>query len=329
MITHERNPNPCAPALRAICLMGPTAAGKTSIAMRLASQFDCELISVDSAQVYRGMDIGTAKPSRELLAEVPHRLIDIREPWESYSAGEFILDAAAAMRAIAAVGKVPLLVGGTMLYFKVLQQGIARLPGADPELRAELDARAEREGWQQLHQELAQLDPVTAERLDPADRQRIQRALEICLLTGEPASDLQQPTRPEIEVEYLNVGLIPSRREVLHERIAGRLEQMRHAGFLAEVRRLSQLPEMSRDVPAMRAVGYRQLWNCLAGECTETEAYDKALIATRRLAKRQLTWLRSWPGLNEVDATADAPFEHVAAIVAEWLDSRATAGGNS
>jgi len=321
--------NSCQTAPPAICLMGPTASGKTSIALQLAKQFSCDVINVDSAQVYRHMNIGTAKPSESVLAEVPHRLIDILDPWESYSAGDFCQDAVKAMGEIHATGRVPLLVGGTMLYFHLLQQGLADLPGADADLRAKLDARAEQEGWPRLHAELMELDPATAARLHPTDRQRIQRALEICLLTGEPASVLQKETSPDIEASYLNIGLIPSRRELLHEQIALRLQQMRQAGFLDEVRALSEMPEMSRDVPAMRSVGYRQLWACIAGEGSDTEAFEKALVATRRLAKRQLTWLRSWPDLHEVDCSAGQSAGKVTSIVAEWLDCRATAGRNS
>jgi tRNA dimethylallyltransferase len=313
----------------AICLLGPTASGKTEIAVCLARDFDCAIISVDSAQVYRGMDIGTAKPGPGVLAQAPHQLIDIRDPWESYSAGDFARDAALAMHEISDAGQLPLLVGGTMLYFKVLQEGIADLPGPDAEIRADIEARAARDGWERLHAELAELDPETAARLHPTDRQRIQRALEICLVTGEPAADLQKINLPRIRGEYLNIGLLPERRDVLHERIADRLQQMRKAGFLEEVRALSQLPRLSREAPAMRAVGYRQLWRCIAGECSESEAFDKALVASRRLAKRQMTWLRSWPDLHRVDCTGDRPYEAVRVVVERWLESRATPRGNS
>ena len=311
-----------------LCVMGPTASGKTALALALAHKFQCERISVDSAQVYRGMDIGTAKLSVNKLADAPHWLINIRDPWESYSAGDFCRDAVEAILDIRARGRMPLLVGGTMLYFRMLQDGLAELPGPDLALRAELDARAEKEGWVKLHAELAELDPQSAERLQPTDRQRIQRALEICLLSGEPASELQRNTQSAIHADYLNIGLIPKARDVLHARIAERLMQMRQDGFMGEIRALAAKSQMHRDAPAMRAVGYRQLWSCLAGECTEDEAFEKALFASRRLAKRQLTWLRSWPDLMEIDTSVDAPVERATHFVREWLDSRATSGRN-
>jgi tRNA dimethylallyltransferase len=310
--------------IRVVCVLGPTAAGKTQIACELVREFDLEIISVDSAQIYRGMDIGTAKPTPAELAEFPHRLIDIRDPWESYSAAEFCTDAAVAIREIHALGRVPLLVGGTMLYFQALQQGLADLPSADESLRRALDKRAATEGWEALHAELATLDPVAAARLKPTDRQRIQRALEICLLTGEPASVLQQNNRRPIEAEYLNIGLIPADRSALHARLAQRLEVMRAAGLLAEVRALSELPGMHADVPAMRSVGYRQLWQCVAGELAEDEASAKALVATRRLAKRQMTWLRSWPNLNVIDSFAPDAMDKARSLVREWLTNRAS-----
>jgi tRNA dimethylallyltransferase len=305
--------------LRAICLMGPTASGKTDVAIELSRQFPCELISVDSAQVYRGMDIGAAKPSPDMLAAHPHRLIDIREPTQQYSAGEFCRDVIVAMEEITAAKRIPLLVGGTMLYFQALQQGLADLPEADADVRAQLDARAAAEGWQALHAELALLDPVTAERLEPTDAQRIQRALEVCMLAGEPMSGLLASTAPPVAADYLNIALLPSDRGALHRQIEMRLEQMLADGLLAEVEGLLARPGMSAERPAMRAVGYRQLAQQLNGELEPQQALEKAVIATRRLAKRQLTWLRSWPDLHTVDSQAVDAAAQVAKIVEPWL----------
>ena len=300
--------------------MGPTAAGKTAVALALAERFPVDIISVDSTLVYKGMDIGTAKPSAAELARAPHRLIDILEPHEVYSAGAFCRDAVTAMQEISAAGRVPLLVGGTMLYFQALQQGLAELPAADDELRAQIDARAAAAGWPALHAELAQLDPDTAARLKPTDAQRIQRALEVCRLAGEPLSVLQAQTAPLLDAEYLNIGLVPADRSQLHARIAARLDAMFADGFAREVDRLLSLPGMSPDVPAMRAVGYRQLLPYLAGECELEEAQDRALVATRRLAKRQMTWLRGWSDLHEIDCLDYGCAGRAAALVDEWLN---------
>jgi tRNA dimethylallyltransferase len=314
---------PASKPIRAVCLLGPTAAGKTEHAIALTKRYPFDLISVDSAQVYREMNIGTAKPGPAELDAYPHRLIDIREPWESYSAGDFSRDAVAAMQEINAAGRIPLLVGGTMLYFQALQRGIAPMPGADPELRANLDERAAREGWPALHAQLRELDPATAARLQPTDAQRIQRALEVCLLAGEPMSELHQLTRPPLDASYLNIGLLPSDRARLHGHIAERFKRMMAAGFLAEVTALSELPGMSADVPAMRAVGYRQLWSHIDGTLSLEEAAEQAVVATRRLAKRQLTWLRSWPDLHEVDSFAANGGEQMDGIVHSWLSDDA------
>jgi tRNA dimethylallyltransferase len=304
--------------------MGPTAAGKTELALDLVKNFPLEIISVDSAQVYRGMDIGTAKPSAELLAAVPHHLVDIREPADKYSAGAFTRDAVTAMQEITAKGRIPLLAGGTMLYFRALQRGIAPLPQADATLRSGLDARAAREGWPALHAELASLDPATAERLQPNDAQRIQRALEVCMLTGVPLSALHADTAPPVVAEYLNIALIPSDRQLLHERIAARLRQMVEDGFVEEMRGLAAAPDVSEASPAMRAVGYRQMWPYLRGQSSLDECMEQAIIATRRLAKRQLTWLRSWPQVRVVDSLSDDAVEQVNALVKQWLKSDAS-----
>ena len=305
--------------LRAVCLMGPTAAGKTAVAMELAERFPADIISVDSALVYRGMDIGTAKPNAEELACAPHRLIDILEPDAVYSAGAFCRDAVAAMEGIIAAARVPVLAGGTMLYFQALQQGLAELPDADEDLRAEIDSRAAAVGWPALHAELARVDPVTAARLQPTDAQRIQRALEVCRLAGEPLSELQQYTAPLAQVDYLNIGLLPSDRSQLHARIETRLEAMFERGFVAEVERLAGLPGIGPDSPAMRAVGYRQVRQYLDGEFGLDEARARALVATRRLAKRQMTWLRGWPELHVIDCLDNRCAEQAAALVDRWL----------
>lgn len=275
-----------------ICLMGPTAAGKTALAVELARRFPVGVISVDSALVYRGMDIGTGKPGAEILAEVPHRLIDIREPWESYSAGEFVQDVRVAIAGVVAAGRVPLLVGGTLLYFRSLWQGLSALPTADSEVRAAIDRRAAAIGWPALHAELASIDPLTAQRLHPTDRQRIQRALEVHALTGIALSAQQGRASPASDLHFLRIALIPENRQLLHARIEARFNEMLARGFCTEVAGLMQLPEMRVDCPAMRAVGYRQLWGMLAGDYDRAEAERRALAATRQLAKRQLTWLR-------------------------------------
>lgn len=281
-----------APVDVAVCLMGPTATGKTDLAMALADRLPVGLISVDSAMVYRQLDIGTGKPAPEMLARYPHRLIDIREPWEQYSAGDFAADAARAVSDVGTRGRIPVLVGGTFLYFRSLVQGLSVLPPADPALRAELDARAAREGWPAMHAELARFDPAAAARIGVTDRQRIQRAIEVRLLTGQPISALQGRADAAGRGRFFRVGLIPRDRQTLAERINRRFQAMLERGFVGEVERLLALPEMQGDRPALRAVGYRQLARFLRGDCTRTEAEQQALTATRQLAKRQLTWLR-------------------------------------
>ncbi|TFG86634.1 MAG: tRNA (adenosine(37)-N6)-dimethylallyltransferase MiaA [Chromatiales bacterium] len=272
--------------------MGPTATGKTDLALELAGRLPLGLISVDSAMVYRHLDIGTGKPSPDTLAQYPHRLIDIRDPWEQYSAGDFVTDAPHAISEISAAGRVPFLVGGTLLYFRSLTQGLSDLPAADAALRSELDARAAREGWPALHAELAALDPVAAARIGVTDRQRIQRALEVRRLTGRPIS-AQQGRSPAAERGvFLKVGLVPRDRKLLAERIDRRLRGMLERGFAGEVERLLAMPRVSADCPALRAVGYRQIAEFLGGRCSRADAELRALAATRQLAKRQLTWLR-------------------------------------
>ena len=297
-----------------ICLMGPTATGKTALAVELARRFPVSIVSVDSALVYRGMDIGTGKPTPEVLAEVPHRLIDIREPWESYSAGEFVRDARAAIDEIVATGRVPLLVGGTMLYFRSLWQGLSELPVANSEVRAAIDVRAAVIGWPALHAELARVDPLTAQRLHPTDRQRIQRALEVHELTGVPLSAQQGQASPADDLCFLRIAVIPGDRQLLHARIEARFREMLARGFIAEVEELMQLPGLRPEQPAMRAVGYRQLWEMLAGDYDRAEAECRALAATRQLAKRQLTWLRHEVWELQIAMEADLVAE-VAAVL--------------
>lgn len=286
-----------------ILLMGPTASGKSALAIRLAEQLPLELISVDSAMVYRGMDIGTAKPERALRERVAHHLIDIRDPAERYSAGEFVLDARRAAEQIWARGKTPLLVGGTMLYFHALTDGIAELPEGDAGLRAAIDAEGAHLGWPAMHAELAKVDPLAAGRIHVNDPQRIQRALEVYRLTGAPISSLQSARLSVFsDVQIVEFAIAPLERDELHTRIANRFLAMLEAGFLQEVRGFYARGDLTAEHPAMRAVGYRQLWRHLAGQIGLDEATVQALAATRQLAKRQFTWLR-----RRVDA--------------RWLDS--------
>ncbi len=278
--------------LPVLVLAGPTGAGKTDWAIRLAESAPVEIVSVDSALVYRGLDIGTAKPARELRERVPHHLIDICEPTESYSAGRFVPDAVAAVRDVHARRRVPLLVGGTMLYLRSLLHGLAPLPQADSRLRAELDARAARQGWPALHAELARLDPEAAARVAPTDSQRIQRALEVCYNTGRPISELQRATVSPLAGRRVHYWMLAPPRAVLHERIQRRFEAMMAAGFLEEVRSLRRNGALTARHPSMRAVGYRQLWAHLDGQYPLEEAVRRGVAATRQLAKRQLTWMR-------------------------------------
>jgi len=280
------------PADLAICLMGPTAAGKTDLALALAGKLPLGLISVDSAMVYRHLDIGTGKPSPDTLARYPHRLIDIRDPWEQYSAGDFVTDASQAIQEIGAAGRVPLLVGGTLLYFRSLIQGLSDLPAADPVVRSALDARAAREGWPALHAELALLDPVAAARISVTDRQRIQRALEVRQLTGRPISAQQGRVPAMARGRFLKIGLVPRDRQGLAGRIDRRFRGMLDSGLVGEVERLLAMPRMHPGCPALRVVGYRQIAEFLGGHCSRADAEHRALAATRQLAKRQLTWLR-------------------------------------
>ena len=277
---------------QAILLMGPTASGKTTIAMALAQHFPVELISVDSAQVFRDMNIGTAKPDATTLREFPHHLIDLISPEEAYSAARFRHDALEAMADITARGKIPLLVGGTMLYFKALLEGLAELPKACPETRADIDAQANSLGWPAVHAELAKVDPVTAARLHPTDAQRVQRALEIYRLSGRPMSALLDEGQKQAPAyDYLSLGLLPSDRSVLHARIAERFDAMLAAGLENEVSALRQNYQLTPDLPSMRCVGYRQVWEAQDGTSPRSEMRDRGIYATRQLAKRQITWI--------------------------------------
>ena len=285
----------------AILLCGPTASGKSDWALALAERWPVEIISVDSTQVYRGFDIGSAKPSRVLRARVPHHLLDLREPQESYSAGDFVADALAAVDAVRGRGALPVLVGGTMLYFNALVRGLAPLPPADPQLRAAIDARAARLGWPALHAELQAIDPEAAGRIHPNDPQRIQRALEVFESSGRTISDWQRDTRPSHALNWSRWALVPQDRGVLHARIAARYTQMLEAGLLDEVRHLLARPGVDAHSPSMRAVGYRQLAAHLGGACSLAAAVEQAVAATRQLAKRQLTWINADPLWHRVD----------------------------
>ncbi len=289
----------------AIFLMGPTAAGKTALAVGLVERFPLEIISVDSALVYRGMDIGTAKPDAATLARAPHALIDVRDPHESYSAAAFREDALACMAAITARGRVPLLVGGTMLYYRALLQGLDDLPRADPVVRADIEDAARARGWPALHAELAGVDPQTAARLAPNDAQRIGRALEIYRLSGQPMSAQLARQGASLPYRVLQLALIPGDRAVLHQRIAARFDAMLAEGLLDEVRRLRIRYPLTPALPSMRAVGYRQTWAHLDGEIDATTLREQGIAATRQLAKRQLTWLRSWPDAVRLDSLAE------------------------
>ena len=287
----------------AIFLMGPTASGKTGLAVALLQRLPVELISVDSALVYKGMDIGTAKPDAATLAIAPHHLVDVIEPTHVYSAAHFRNDALRLMADITARGKIPLLVGGTMLYFKALQGGLSQLPEADINVRTSLDAQALEIGWPAMHAKLAEIDPETAARLEPGDSQRIQRALEVHALSGQTMSALhKESTGDDLPYRLLKIALVPSDRKVLHERIATRFDIMLRQGFLDEVRRLrTAYPELGPETPAMRCVGYRQALKHLDGEYDLAELREKGIAATRQLAKRQLTWLRGMDDTQEVD----------------------------
>ncbi|WP_109127806.1 tRNA (adenosine(37)-N6)-dimethylallyltransferase MiaA [Aggregatibacter segnis] len=278
----------------AIFLMGPTASGKTDLAIQLRQQLPVEVISVDSALIYRGMDIGTAKPSKAELALAPHRLIDICDPAESYSAANFRTDALREMQEISAQGKIPLLVGGTMLYYKALLEGLSPLPSADEKVRSEIEAKAALVGWGGLHQELSKIDPISAQRINPNDSQRINRALEVFYLTGKTLTELTAQKGETLPYDILQFAIAPEQREVLHLRIEQRFHKMIELGFQQEVEKLYRRPDLNENLPSIRCVGYRQMWEYLRGDYDHDEMVFRGICATRQLAKRQITWLRGW-----------------------------------
>jgi tRNA dimethylallyltransferase len=284
-----------------LALLGPTASGKSALAVKAAEKLPIEIVSMDSALVYRGMDIGTAKPGRALRAQVPHHLIDIIDPDQTYSAGRWRDDALAKVEEIASRDRIPLLVGGTMLYYRALTAGLDELPQADARVRAEIDAQAAARGWPELHAELGKVDPKAAARIAPNDPQRIQRALEVWRVTGRPLSELQGRKETELPFRLRGVALIPE-RSVLHGRIAQRFDAMLKLGLIDEVKALRKSYRLSAALPSMRAVGYRQVWEYLEGAIDRETLREKAIAATRQLAKRQLTWLRSFPDLVRLDA---------------------------
>ncbi|XAW89714.1 tRNA (adenosine(37)-N6)-dimethylallyltransferase MiaA [Vibrio sp. CDRSL-10 TSBA] len=286
----------------ALFLMGPTASGKTDLAIRLRQKFPVEIISVDSALIYKGMDIGTAKPDQSELALAPHRLIDILDPSEAYSAADFRRDALREMQAIADQGKIPLLVGGTMLYYKALLEGLSPLPAADPDIRQQIDDEAKQFGWAHLHQQLQDIDPVSAQRIHPNDPQRLSRALEVYRISGKTLTELTQTKGEALPFRVKQFAIAPKERAELHRRIELRFEKMVEAGFEQEVTALYQRDDLHPDLPSIRCVGYRQMWDYLDGNGTLDEAIFRGICATRQLAKRQITWLRSWNDLTWLDS---------------------------
>lgn len=287
----------------AIFIMGPTASGKTDLAVELVERLNAEIISVDSAMVYKGMDIGSAKPSAEELARAPHRLIDICDPADPYSAARFRDDALREMEDIVSQGKTPLLVGGTMLYYKALLEGMHNLPDSNPEVRANLQQRLESEGLASLHQKLAKIDPESASRIHENDPQRTLRALEVYEITGKPLSQLHaEQEQNDFPYQTLQIALAPDDRSYLHQRIEKRFHQMMEQGFLQEVESLYERGDLHPDLPSIKSVGYRQMWQYLEGELPLEEAIERGIIATRQLAKRQFTWLRSWKNLNWIES---------------------------
>ena len=300
----------------AIFLMGPTASGKTGVAVELVQRLAMEIVSVDSAMIYRGMDIGTAKPDAVTLSLAPHRLIDIRDPSEVYSADEFRRDALREMADIGGQGGTPLLVGGTTLYFRALEQGLSDLPPADPDVRARLESEAAQLGWPAMHARLQRIDPRAAARIHPNDPQRIQRALEVCELSGVTMSELFAAGRCRPRAwRFLKIALVPSDRKVLHERIEQRFSAMLEQGFLDEVRALRARGDLHAEMPSMRAVGYRQAWACLEGNLSESEWVQRAVAATRQYAKRQMTWLRSERDCHRVDPLGADPVTTVLNLI--------------
>ena len=304
----------------AILLMGPTASGKTGVAVDLVRELPCEIVSVDSAQVYRHMDVGTAKPDAATLKAAPHQLIDLIEPDDSYSAARFRDDALTAMREITERGNIPLLVGGTMMYFKTLLEGLSELPEADPAIRMVIDTMAQESGWPAVHKELARVDPETAARLEPNDSQRVQRALEVYFVTNKPMSELlKKPKYVYFPYTPVKLALLPGDRSELHERIAARFETMLELGLIGELRKLRADYALDLDMPSMRCVGYRQTWEYLDGKIGLTTLREQGVAATRQLAKRQLTWLRAMKEITEFDCLAENLSAQVLAHLREEL----------
>ncbi|WP_038891354.1 tRNA (adenosine(37)-N6)-dimethylallyltransferase MiaA [Yersinia enterocolitica] len=297
----------------AIFIMGPTASGKTALSIALRQRLPVELVSVDSALIYRGMDIGTAKPSAEELALAPHRLIDIRDPAESYSAADFRKDALKEMADITAAGRIPLLVGGTMLYFKALLDGLSPLPSADPQVRQRIEQQAAELGWEVLHQQLAEIDPVAAARIHPNDPQRLSRALEVFFISGKTLTELTKISGETLPYRVHQFAIAPVSRELLHQRIELRFHQMLDAGFETEARALFDRGDLHTDMPAIRCVGYRQVWSYLSGEIDYDEMVYRGICATRQLAKRQMTWLRGWGSVQWLDS--DKPGEALDSVI--------------
>ncbi|HHY6938314.1 tRNA (adenosine(37)-N6)-dimethylallyltransferase MiaA [Yersinia enterocolitica] len=297
----------------AIFIMGPTASGKTALSIALRQRLPVELVSVDSALIYRGMDIGTAKPSAEELALAPHRLIDIRDPAESYSAADFRKDALKEMADITAAGCIPLLVGGTMLYFKALLDGLSPLPSADPQVRQRIEQQAAELGWEALHQQLAEIDPVAAARIHPNDPQRLSRALEVFFISGKTLTELTKISGETLPYRVHQFAIAPVSRELLHQRIELRFHQMLDAGFETEARALFDRGDLHTDMPAIRCVGYRQMWSYLSGEIDYDEMVYRGICATRQLAKRQMTWLRGWGSVQWLDS--DKPGEALDSVI--------------
>nr|WP_095497133.1 tRNA (adenosine(37)-N6)-dimethylallyltransferase MiaA [Paraferrimonas haliotis] len=294
-----------------ICLMGPTASGKTDLAMRITQQLPADIVSVDSAMIYRQMDIGTAKPTAEELAQAPHRLIDIIDPKESYSAAEFRRDAVQEIESILSKGRIPLLVGGTMMYFKALLEGLSPLPPANTEVRAQIQHESEQHGWQYLHQQLEQVDPTSAARIHPNDPQRLSRALEVFRVTGKSLTELTQIKSEVLPYNFLQYAIMPPQRAELHRLIKLRFEQMLVQGFVEEVQTLMARGDLHPDLPSIRCVGYRQVWQYLEGQDDHQTMVDKGVAATRQLAKRQITWLRGWKDLVELDSNKDANLDKI------------------
>nr|WP_226799099.1 tRNA (adenosine(37)-N6)-dimethylallyltransferase MiaA [Aeromonas simiae] len=295
--------------------MGPTASGKTDLAIALTRALPCDIISVDSALIYRGMDIGTAKPSQAELAAAPHRLIDILDPAQSYSAADFRRDALREMADIAGRGRIPLLVGGTMLYFKALLEGLSPLPSADPEVRRQLEDEAARLGWQALHDELKRIDPVAGARIHPNDPQRLSRALEVYRISGKTLTELTQTQGEALPYRVSQFAIAPEERGELHRRIELRFDLMLAGGFEQEVRQLYQRGDLTPDLPSIRCVGYRQMWDYLAGEVGYDEMRYRGIVATRQLAKRQMTWLRGWPEVTWLTSGAKDNVQRVVEAV--------------